>query len=47
MFEELHPGIEKVSKFVSLKNSENLSTLYSQGYLYIQNLSLVINKFIL
>ena len=37
MFEELHPALEKVSKFVSLKNSENLSTLYSQGYLYIQN----------
>ena len=38
MSDDTHPGIERVSNFVSLKKSKNLSKLYSEGYLYIQNL---------
>ena len=36
--EPIHPGIDKVSNFVDLKNSQNISSLYKKGYIYLDSL---------
>ena len=38
MKDEIHPGIEQISNFVNIVNTESVLSLYEKGYIYLNNL---------